>query len=166
MRTNDDAPMLTRVAVLAYHSSPLAEPGSGDAGGMTVYVRQLAESHERMGIYTDIFTRATEPGRAIVSLSDNVRVISIQAGPPLQLPKEQLPKYLEDFALGGRAFSTMQRVTYDVVDSHDWQSGIAGASLARALGVPLGHSQHTRGRVKNTSVSYTHLRAHETDSYL
>ena len=150
MRTYDDAPMLTRVAVLAYHSSPLAEPGSGDAGGMTVYVRQLAEAHERMGIYTDIFTRATGPGGAIVSLSDKVRVISIQAGPARVLPKEQLPEYLEDFAIGVRAFSTMQRVTYDVVHSHYWQSGIAGASLARALGVPLVHSQHTLGRVKNT----------------
>lgn len=146
----DDAPMLTRIAVLAYHSSPLAEPGSGDAGGMTVYVRQLAEAHEQMGIYTDIFTRATGPGGAVVSLSDKVRVISIPAGPPTELPKERLPDYLEDFAIGVRAFSIMQRVTYDVVHSHYWQSGIAGVSLARALGVPLVHSQHTLGRVKNT----------------
>ncbi|MGH2698424.1 MAG: glycosyltransferase [Actinomycetota bacterium] len=150
MPTYDDAPMLTRIAVLAYHSSPLLEPGSGDAGGMTVYVRQLAEAHERMGVYTDIFTRATGEGRAIVSLSDKVRVISVQAGPAKPLPKEELPTYLDDFAAGVRAFSTMQRVTYDVVHSHYWQSGIAGISLARALGVPLVHSQHTLGRVKNS----------------
>src|SRR5665809_171598 len=116
MRTNDDAPMLTRVAVLAYHSSPLAEPGSGDGGGMTFYVLQLAEAHERMGIYTDIFTRATEPGRAIVSLSDKVRVIPLQAGPAVELPKEQLPEYLEDFAIGVRAFSTCLLYTSDAAD--------------------------------------------------
>jgi len=150
MQIYDDAPLVTRIAVLSYHSSPLTEPGSGDAGGMTVYVRRLAEAHERMGIYTDIFTRATGSARPIVSLSDKVRVISIQAGPDEELPKEQLPGYLNDFAIGVRAFSTMQRVTYDVVHSHYWQSGIAGVSLARALGVPLVHSQHTLGRVKNT----------------
>jgi D-inositol-3-phosphate glycosyltransferase len=149
MRTYDNALMVTRVAVIVYHSSPLAEPGSGDAGGMTVYVRELAAAHERMGIYTDIFTRATGAGRSIVSLSDKVRVISIQAGPAEELPKEQLPDYLDDFALGVRAFSTMQRVTYDVVHSHYWQSGIAGVSVARALNVPLVHSQHTLGLVKN-----------------
>ncbi len=149
MRTYDDALLVTRVAVIVYHSSPLAEPGSGDAGGMTVYVRELAAAHERMGIYTDIFTRATGTRRSIVSLSDKVRVISIQAGPANELPKEQLPDYLDDFALGVRAFSTMQRVTYDVVHSHYWQSGIAGVSVARALNVPLVHSQHTLGLVKN-----------------
>jgi D-inositol-3-phosphate glycosyltransferase len=150
MRTYDDAPMVTRVAVLAYHSSPLTEPGSGDAGGMTVYVRELAAAHERMGVYTDIFTRATGPGRAVVSLSDKVRVVSIQAGPAKELAKDELPDYLDDFAIGVRAFSTMQRLTYDVVHSHYWQSGIAGVSIARALGVPLVHSQHTLGLVKNT----------------
>ncbi len=104
---------------------------------------------ERMGIYTDIFTWATGTGRPIVSLSDKVRVISIQAGPEKELPKEQLPDYLDDFVLGVRAFSTMQRVTYDVVHSHYWQSGIAAYPFARALNVPLVHSQHTLGLVKN-----------------
>jgi D-inositol-3-phosphate glycosyltransferase len=150
MQLFDDAPMVTRVAVIAYHSSPLMEPGSGDAGGMTVYVRELAAAHERMGIYTDIFTRATGSGRAVVPLSEKVRVISIQAGPEKELPKDQLPDYLDDFAIGVRAFSTMQRVTYDVVHSHYWQSGIAGVAVARALRVPLVHSQHTLGLVKNT----------------
>jgi D-inositol-3-phosphate glycosyltransferase len=150
MPSYDDAPMLTRVAVLAYHSSPLVEPGSGDAGGMTVYVRELAAAHERMGVYTDIFTRATGNDPPVMSLSDKVRVISIQAGPARVLPKERLPHYLDDFAAGVRAFSTMQRVTYDVVHSHYWQSGIAGIALARALGVPLVHSQHTLGLVKNS----------------
>lgn len=143
------SPMVTRVAVLAYHSSPLAAPGSGDAGGMTVYVRELAQAHERMGVHTDIFTRATGRGRRVVALSDRVRVISIAAGPEHPLPKERLPRHVDDFAAGVRAFATMQRIRYDVVHSHYWQSGIAGIALARALGVPLVHSQHTLGLVKN-----------------
>ena len=150
MTIYDDAPMVTRVAVLAYHSSPLIEPGSGDAGGMTVYVRELARAHERLGVHTDIFTRATGDGPRVVVLSERVRVVSIAAGPSRPLPKERLPEYVEDFAAGVRAFATMQRVTYDVVHSHYWQSGIAAISLARALGVPLVHSQHTLGLVKNS----------------
>lgn len=142
--------MVTRVAVLAYHSSPLTAPGSGDAGGMSVYVCQLAEAHERVGVHTDIFTRASGDGRRVVVLSDRVRVISIDAGPAVPLPKERLPDYVDDFVTGVRAFATMQRVSYDVVHSHYWQSGVAGVSLARALGVPLVHSQHTLGLVKNS----------------
>lgn len=142
--------MVTRVAVLAYHSSPLAAPGSGDAGGMTIYVRELAQAHERLGVHTDIFTRATGGVRRVVSLSDRVRVVSIQAGPERPLPKERLPEHIDEFAAGVRAFATMQRITYDVVHSHYWQSGIAGIALARMLGVPLVHSQHTLGLVKNS----------------
>ncbi|MGH2751444.1 MAG: glycosyltransferase [Actinomycetota bacterium] len=150
MPTYDDLPMVTRVAVLAYHSSPLTAPGSGDAGGMSVYVRQLAEAHERVGVHTDIFTRASGDGRRVVALSERVRVISIEAGPVAPLPKERLAAYVEDFVIGVRAFATMQRISYDIVHSHYWQSGVAGVSLARALGVPLVHSQHTLGLVKNS----------------
>lgn len=150
MRPYDDAPMVTRVAVLAYHSSPLIEPGSGDAGGMTVYVRELARALERMGVHTDIFTRATGDEPRVVGLSERVRVVSIDAGPSRPLPKERLPEFVEEFAAGVRAFATMQRVTYDVVHSHYWQSGIAAISLARSLDVPLVHSQHTLGLVKNS----------------
>jgi D-inositol-3-phosphate glycosyltransferase len=82
----DDAPMVTRVAVLAYHASPLIEPGSGDAGGMTVYVRELARALERVGVHTDIFTRATGDEPRIVALSERVRVVSIAAGPSRALP--------------------------------------------------------------------------------
>lgn len=142
--------MVTRVAVLAYHSSPLAAPGSGDAGGMTIYVRELAQAHERLGVHTDIFTRATGGVRRVVTLSDRVRVVSIQAGPERPLPKERLPEHIDEFAAGVRAFATMQRITYDVVHSHYWQSGIAGIALARMLDVPLIHSQHTLGLVKNS----------------
>lgn len=153
MRLYDDAPMVTRVAVLAYHSSPLAEPGSGDAGGMTVYVRELARALERFGVHTDIFTRATTDEPRITSLSERVRVISIVAGPRRPLPKSKLTGYVDDFAAAVRAFAMMQRITYDVVHSHYWQSGIAAISVARALDVPLIHSQHTLGMVKNSSLA-------------
>lgn len=141
--------MIERVAVLAYHSSPLSEPGSGDAGGMTVYVRHLAEALERGGVHTDIFTRAASQGPRVVPISNGVRVVSVDAGPREPLQKGTISRYLDDFAAGVRAFGVMQRVTYDIVHSHYWQSGVAGIRVAGTWGVPLVHSQHTLAQVKN-----------------
>lgn len=140
---------VTRAAVLAYHSSPLAEPGAGDAGGMTVYVRSVAEAMAAAGTHTDIFTRATGDERAITQLSPGVRVVAIPAGPPRVLDKEELAQHVGEFALGVRAFATAQRARYDVVHSHYWQSGLAARDLARAWDVPMVHSHHTLGKVKN-----------------
>ncbi|MFN2490244.1 MAG: glycosyltransferase [Actinomycetota bacterium] len=141
--------MLTHVAVLAYHSSPLTEPGAGDAGGMTVYVRELAEALAQRGVATDIFTRATSSSRPVTTLRSGVRVVAVEAGPPVALSKDELSRHVDDFAMGVRAFATAQRVRYDVVHSHYWQSGLAGRALSRAWGTPFVHSQHTLARVKN-----------------
>jgi D-inositol-3-phosphate glycosyltransferase len=138
-----------RIAVLAYHSSPLVEPGAGDAGGMTVYVKAVARSLAERGISTDIFTRATSEIGRIVQLSAGVRVISIEAGPVALIEKEMQPNFIDDFVAGVKAFATAQRIRYDIVHSHYWQSGLAGQALAQAWGIPLVHSHHSLGRVKN-----------------
>ncbi len=138
-----------RVAVLAYHSSPLTEPGSGDAGGMTVYVRGVAAAHAAAGIHTDIFTRATSEGGRIARLSEGVRVISVDAGPASVIPKYAMAPYIDEFVAGVQAFAAMQRISYDIVHSHYWQSGLAAIPLAERWGAPLVHSQHTLARVKN-----------------
>lgn len=138
-----------RVAVVSYHSSPIDEPGSGDAGGMTVYVRRLAAALADRGVMTDVFTRATGSGLGPVELSPGVRVVPVPAGPPVHLPKERLHDHLGEFVAGIRAFATAHRLSYDLVHSHYWQSGLAGAELQAAWGVPLVHSHHTLGKVKN-----------------
>ena len=137
------------IAVIAYHSSPLFEPGNGDGGGMTVYVRALAQKLAERGIHTDIFTRATSELGRVVQMMPGVRVISIEAGPVGPLEKEQQPEFIADFSEGVRAFATMQRLRYDLIHSHYWQSGVAGEMLSRVWGAPLVHSHHTLGRVKN-----------------
>ncbi|MDP9067555.1 MAG: glycosyltransferase [Actinomycetota bacterium] len=136
-------------AVISYHSSPLAEPGSGDAGGMTVYIRRLAEALASRGVTTDVFTRSHRGTSAPVILSPGVRVVPVVAGPPGPVPKERLRHHVEDFVAGVRAFSLSQRLSYDLIHSHYWQSGLAATGLARAWSVPLVHSPHTLGRVKN-----------------
>ncbi len=144
---------LGRVAVLSYHSSPLNDPGVGDSGGMTVFVRGVAATLARRGIATDIFTRATVEVGGNRELMPGVRVISIEAGPIAPVPKEDQPRYLDAFVDGVRAFSLAQRARYDLIHSHYWQSGLAGTDLARAWGVPLIHSNHTLGLVKNLALT-------------
>lgn len=142
-----------RLAVVAFHSSPLLEPGSGDAGGMTVFVRELARSLAGLGVHTDIFTRATDPMDRIVTVYPGVRVVPIAAGPQQMVPKETLPDLIDEFAAGIRAFSLAQRIRYDVIHSHYWQSGVAAVALARWWTVPHVHSAHTLGEVKNAHLA-------------
>lgn len=143
------ADQVRRVAVIVYHSSPLADAGSGDAGGMTIFVRGLAEALARTGLRTDIFTRRDGDGPRVVTLSEGVRVISIDAGPPEPVEKSEQLAYVADFVAGIRAFTTANRLRYDLVHSHYWQSGLAGKELSALWGVPLVHSNHTLGKVKN-----------------
>jgi D-inositol-3-phosphate glycosyltransferase len=140
---------IRRAAVIAYHSSPLTEPGSGDAGGMTIYVRKLATALASRSYSTDIFTRATNDAARVVQVAPGVRVIQIEAGPLEKLDKEEIGAYRPEFVAGVRAFALAQRVSYDLIHSHYWQSGLTALELARSWGVPLVHSHHTLGRVKN-----------------
>ncbi|MDQ3940862.1 MAG: glycosyltransferase, partial [Actinomycetota bacterium] len=139
------AALLRRVAVVAYHSSPLREPGSGDAGGMGVYVRELAEALADAGLVTDIFTRADGAQPRLVQMAPGVRVVAIDAGPRVQLEKGEMTQYIDDFVAGVRAFATTQRIGYELVHSHYWQSGLAAKALAAGWSVPLVHSNHTLG---------------------
>lgn len=141
-----------RIALISYHSSPLAEPGAGDAGGMTVYVRQTAQALARSGVHTDIFTRRTADIPRVAELFPGVRVVCIEAGPP-GASKEELIQYLPEFTAGVSAFVAAQRLSYDVVHSHYWQSGLAGKVLAGRWRTAFVHSNHTLGLVKNRSLA-------------
>ena len=142
-------PQVKRVAMLSLHTSPLEQPGSGDAGGMNVYVRSVALELARSGTEVDIFTRATDPDRnANVELAPGVTVRHVQAGPLRKVPKEQLP-YL-DLASGViEAQPFLLDGAFDVVHSHYWVSGAAGLAVARQWDLPLVHTMHTMARVKN-----------------
>ncbi len=90
-----------RVAVLAVHTSPLAQPGTGDAGGMNVYVLQTALHLARRGIEVEIFTRATASADPPVQrVVPGVVVRNVVAGPFEGLDKYDLPTQLCAFAAG------------------------------------------------------------------
>ena len=141
------------LAVIAYHSSPLADPGVGDAGGMTIYVRGLAQALARKGLRTDIFTRLDRASARIVAVSEGVRVVNIDAGPPEPLPKTEQLAYIDDFVAGVRAFGTANQLRYDLVHSHYWQSGLVAKQLSSGWGVPFVHSNHTLAKVKNQALA-------------
>lgn len=135
--------------MLVVHSHPLEEPGTGDAGGMTVYVRQVARALAQRGVEVDIFTRlsATESPEESY-LYPNVRVIQVPAGPP-NLPKEELPSRLPEFTANLLANLEARGGCYDLIHSHYWLSGRVASILARRCGIPFLHTFHTLGRVKN-----------------
>ncbi len=149
------APAVRRVAMISLHTSPLDQPGTGDAGGMNVYVTELSRRLARQGVEVDIFTRATSSSLpAVVDLSDGVDVHHIHAGPFEGLTKNELPGQLCVFAREVlRAEAAQPSGHYDAVHSHYWLSGQVGALARDRWGVPLVHSMHTMAKVKNAALA-------------
>ncbi len=149
------APGITRVAMLTVHTSPLDPPGSGDAGGLNVYVIEVARRLAAAGVAVEIFTRATTAAVApTVEVVPGVLVRHVVAGPYEGLSKEDLPGQLCAFTAGVmRAVAAQPEGHYDVVHSHYWLSGQVGWLAADRWGVPLVHTMHTMARVKNRSLA-------------
>lgn len=144
-----------RVATLSVHTSPLEQPGTGDAGGMNVYVLEVARRLVDLGVEVEIFTRATAGDLPpVVELAPGLTVRHVVAGPYEGLPKEELPSRLCAFTAGVlRAEATREPGHYDLVHSHYWLSGQVGWLAAQRWGIPLVHSMHTLARVKNAALA-------------
>lgn len=138
------------VAMLSVHTSPLDIPGrTRDAGGMNVYIRELAHELGQDQISIDIFTRRTNKNLShIVQLSPNVRVISIQAGPITLIPKHDLYRYLPIFEQNIEEFRRSEALQYDIIHSHYWLSGVAGMRLAQDWDIPHVIMFHTLAHLK------------------
>jgi len=147
--------VIRRVALLSVHTSPLEQPGSGDAGGLNVYVSQTARHLARAGVEVDIFTRATSSAlETATTLTPGVTVHHIDAGPYQSLPKEDLPAQLCALTAGVlRAESSRPAGWYDLIHSHYWLSGHVGWLAAERWRVPLVHTMHTMARVKNNHLA-------------
>ena len=140
-----------RVAMLSVHTSPLDQPGTGDAGGMNVYVVELSRRLAACGVQVEIFTRATSGDLPrMVELAPGVMVRHVVAGPLEGLTKAELPGQLCTFAREVlRTEASYAPGYYDVLHSHYWLSGQVGALAKDRWGVPLVHSMHTMAKVKN-----------------
>lgn len=142
---------IKRVAMLSVHTSPLEQPGTGDAGGLNVYVVEVARQLARRNVAVEIFTRTTTHDLApTVELEPGVLVRHVTAGPYEGLGKDDLPGQLCAFAAGVmRAGAHEAEGYYSLVHSHYWLSGQVGWLAADRWQVPLVHTMHTMARVKN-----------------
>ena len=147
--------MLKRIAMLSAHTSPLEQPGNGDAGGMNVYVLELAKQLAVRDIEVEIFTRATSSHQpALVDAFEGIRVHHVAAGPFEGLQKNDLPAQLCSFVRDVlRAEVEREPGYFDLVHSHYWLSGQVGTVARERWHVPLVHSMHTMAKVKNASLA-------------
>lgn len=142
---------IRRVAFLSMHTSPLDQPGAGEAGGMNVYMNDLAGALASRGVETTVFTRRNDPSPPqMIKTASGYRVSLIDAGPPRPAPASALAEWVGDYA--GRVIDRMREEgEYDLVHSHYWLSGWAGRMVKQSLGLPLANSFHTLGRVKDAT---------------
>jgi D-inositol-3-phosphate glycosyltransferase len=142
---------MLRIAMLSYHTCPLATLGGKDTGGMNVYVRELTRQLGRMGIHVDVFTRSQDEHvpHVLHDLGYGNRVVHVPAGPEVPMAKRELAEYIPQFVEGIKQFAAEKGLQYDLIHSHYWMSGLAAEALSDVWGVPIVHMFHTLGEMKN-----------------
>lgn len=143
---------MLRIAMISYHTCPLATLGGKDTGGMNVYVRELTRQLGQMGVHVDVFTRSQDDHvpHVLHELGYGNRVVHVPAGPEHPVPRQELADYIPEFVQGIKAFACEKKIKYDLIHSHYWMSGLAAESLAEAWGgTPIVHMFHTLGEMKN-----------------
>jgi D-inositol-3-phosphate glycosyltransferase len=144
-----------RIASLMLHTSPLEQAGTGDAGGMNVYVVESAKRIAESGVKVDIFTRANRPNLpAVVEIEDGVNVVHLEAGPYGSVTKDELPSQICAL-MSSYLRHELQKPPgyYDLLHSHYWISGQLGWLVSERYGIPLVHTMHTMAKVKNQSLA-------------
>jgi D-inositol-3-phosphate glycosyltransferase len=136
--------------MLSVHTCPLATLGGKETGGMNVYVRDLSRELCRRGIYVDVYTRSQNPNLPRVThLADRGRVIHVKAGPEEPYNKNDIYYHLDEFVAGVKAQVAADGITYDLIYSHYWLSGLVAAALRRAWNIPFVQMFHTLAEMKN-----------------
>ncbi len=136
--------------MISMHSSPVGDLGTRDTGGMSVYVKEVAQRLASRGCSIDIFTRVSHLGGAeIVEPAPGVRVIHLAAGPAEALPQLALYRHLREFFGNLERFRKRERIEYDLVHSHYWLSGLIGRWARKTWKVPHVLMFHTLGALKN-----------------
>jgi D-inositol-3-phosphate glycosyltransferase len=140
------------IAMLSYHTCPLAILGGKDTGGMNVYVRDLTRELGRRGIHVDVFTRSQDEHvpHVVHELGFGNRVVHVPAGPEIPIPKQELASHIPEFIHGVSSFADSKGMQYDLIHSHYWLSGLAAEALSGAWGGrPIVQMFHTLGEMKN-----------------
>jgi D-inositol-3-phosphate glycosyltransferase len=135
--------------MLSVHTSPLAQPGAGDGGGMNVYVRSIGEALARAGVECDVLTRADRPDLPpVIELEPGLRVVHLEAGPRAPVEKHELPQLLDELVAAARVHLQCGRPCYEALHANYWISGAVAHRLKHELDVPLVATFHTLARAK------------------
>ncbi|HJS29643.1 MAG TPA: glycosyltransferase [Anaerolineales bacterium] len=142
---------MLRIAMLSYHTCPLATLGGKDTGGMNVYVRDLTRQLGRMGVHVDVFTRSQDEHvpHVLHDLGFGNRVVHIPAGPEVPLPRSELEGLIGEYSQKILEFARKKETQYDLIHSHYWMSGLSGKELKAEWEIPMVHMFHTLGMMKN-----------------
>jgi D-inositol-3-phosphate glycosyltransferase len=147
---------MKRIAMISYHTCPLASEEGEETGGMNMYVLQLAKALTRQGIIIDIFTRSQDARQpSIISVSPNLRVIHCQAGaeevilPNTAENKQRLLDALPVFVEAIKTVQTKEQISYDLFDCHYYLSGLVGLQLSKEQNKPLLMTFHTLALMKS-----------------
>lgn len=146
---------IKRIAIICVHASPLATFGGKKAGGMNIYVREIAQEFASRGIIVDIFTRKTSESQPYIdqTLGTNVNVVHVKAGPIAPLDPDDVYPYLSEFSASVIAYTTKYQVVYPLIYSHYWLSGWVANKLKEVWGTPFIQMFHTLGEMKNRITS-------------
>lgn len=145
-------PAPQRVAMLSVHTSPVDQPGTGDGGGLNVYVREISSRLVRRGVEVDLYTRWTDPGEApSEELAPGLTLHRLEAGPVAPLPKNEQANQLCSFFMSFVRHPTAG--THDLLHGHYWLAGWVGARAADRYGIPLVQTFHTYGALKNATLA-------------
>jgi D-inositol-3-phosphate glycosyltransferase len=143
--------LIMRVALISYHTCPLATLGGKETGGMNVYVRDLVRQLGSRGIGADVFTRSQDEHvpHVLHQLGYGNRIVHVPAGPEVPLGKENLASHLPSFTEWILEFARSKGINYDLIHSHYWLSGLAALELKREWDAPIIHMFHTLAVMKN-----------------
>jgi D-inositol-3-phosphate glycosyltransferase len=145
-------PTPQRVALVSMHTSPAADPGTGDSGGMNVAILSTARELARRGVEVDLLTRASADPR-VTEIADGVTLHELRAGPRGVIPKERLVTIADEFGEAVAVLTGRREPRYDLIHAHYWLSGLATLPVALELGLPFVQSFHTVAAMKNATLA-------------
>jgi D-inositol-3-phosphate glycosyltransferase len=139
-----------RIAEISVHSCPQRPLGTGDVGGMNLYILTLSHEMNRLGVNVDIFARWHDPAEPeIIRINERTRLIHIRAGELRDISKMEVFNCLPEFQAKILEFMQKDGAKYDILRSHYWTSALVAEQIKKQLGVPDIVTFHTLGEVKN-----------------
>lgn len=138
-----------RILMVSDHADPLAEVGSKEAGGQNIYVFYLAKFLSRLGVFVDVYTRWDRKNKKeVIAINSHFRVIRVKAGPKKYMARDHFLNVIDDFYQNIKKRVKKEKITYDIIHSNYWFSGIVGLRLATSFKKPLVHVYHSIGKIR------------------